>query len=69
MRSNLLALRVIAAFLGKNKTGTPEMQANEMENLNKDFMLDFDDPKLKNFEKTRKRVELIARLRHKARKV
>ena len=59
-RENMVKLKVLNIWLGKAKNDNDlEMQANELDNLKKDFMIDFHDDRLKSIEDNRSQVELI----------
>ena len=68
MRENMLLLSVINKFNGV-KTKDEELQAAEMHNLNRNFMIDFSDPLLKKIEAKKTRVELITKVRTRAHKI
>lgn len=64
MKENMMILKVINLLLSKKgASGDEEIQASNLSNMNKDFMIDFDDERLRDLESGNKRVELLNKLR------
>ena len=53
----------------KGGSGNEEIEASNLANINRDFMIDFDDVKLRDIEEGNKRIELILQLRFQANRV
>ena len=56
----MMKLKVLNIWLGKETNqNSLDIQATELDNMNKDFMIDFEDDRLKQIEDNRSQVELI----------
>ena len=57
MKENIMMLKVINLLKRKKGCrGNEEIEASNMININRDFMIDFDDVKLKDLEEGNKRI-------------